>query len=117
MADNRFACDYAKRNTSSCKKCKKKLEKGELRLAKVVANFFHDGEGEMKQYHHPACLFETFVRARSTTKIIESPDDIEGFGDLEQPEKDLINQLIKGLFSSSLIPVFEIFLQPHGRDS
>ncbi|ELU08334.1 hypothetical protein CAPTEDRAFT_213234 [Capitella teleta] len=100
MTENRYACDYAKRSTSSCKKCKKKLEKGEMRLAKVVANYFNDGDGEMKQYHHASCLFETFVRARATTKIIESPDDVEGFGDMEQTEKDLINRLIKDSNSS-----------------
>ena len=48
------------------------------RLAKVTANPFSDGD-DMKLYHHPACLFETFKRARATTKIIEEPGDIEGF--------------------------------------
>ena len=41
----KFACDYAKRGTAGCKKCKAKCEKGALRIAKVVPNFFHDGEG------------------------------------------------------------------------
>ena len=35
MADNRYAADYAKVGTSSCKKCKQKLEKGSFRIAKV----------------------------------------------------------------------------------
>lgn len=43
----KFACDYAKRGTAGCKKCKAKCEKGALRIAKVVPNFFHDGEGEL----------------------------------------------------------------------
>ena len=96
MTENKFAADYAKR-IAGCKKCKSKIEKGELRVAKVVPNFFHDGEGEMKQYHHPACLFETFIRARAGTKIIEEADDIQGFTDLKQEDKDLLNQLIKGM--------------------
>ena len=25
-------------------------------------------DGEMKQYHHPECLFDAFKRARATTK-------------------------------------------------
>ena len=98
MTENKFMCDYAKRATSGCKKCKKKLEKGELRLAKVVPNFFHDGDGEMKQYHHAECLFETFVKARATTKIIEELDDLQGFGDLEQADKDRIKRLLDGKY-------------------
>ena len=48
------------------------------RLAKVTANPFSDGE-DMKLYHHPACLFDTFKRVKAKTKIIEEPGDIEGF--------------------------------------
>lgn len=35
MSDARFECGYAKLGTSSCKKCKQKIEKGSLRIAKV----------------------------------------------------------------------------------
>lgn len=97
MADNKFAADYDKRGQASCKKCKQKIGKGVVRIAKVVANFFHDGDGEMKQYYHPSCIFETFVRARSTTKIIEDPSDVEGFQELEEDDKAAIKQLIKGI--------------------
>ena len=44
--------------------------KGEVRLAKVTANPFND-EGDMKLYHHPACMFQTFQKVRATTKVIE----------------------------------------------
>ncbi|XP_074662069.1 DNA ligase 3-like isoform X2 [Tubulanus polymorphus] len=97
MADNRYSCDYAKRNTSACKKCKAKIDKGELRLAKLVANPFSDGGGDMKQYFHPSCIFETFVRARATTKKIEEPDDLEGFSDLTDADKNIIKNHINDL--------------------
>ena len=96
MSTNRFACDYARLGTSGCKKCKQKLAKGSLRLAKVTPNPFTDGEGEMKQYFHAKCLFETFAKARSTTKVIDNDDDIEGFPQLQQEDQDLVNDLIKG---------------------
>ena len=96
MADNRFSTDYDKRGQASCKKCKQKIGKGGLRIAKVVANFFSEEGGDMKQYFHPKCIFETFVKARATTKIIEDTTDIEGFADLEQEDKDTIKELIKG---------------------
>jgi hypothetical protein len=35
MSETRFECGYAKLGTSACKKCKQKIEKGSLRIAKV----------------------------------------------------------------------------------
>ena len=93
MADNRYSVDYAKR-VAGCKKCKQKMEKGQLRIAKITASPFSD-DGEMKNYHHPNCIFETFKRARPSTKIIEEPGDIEGFADIQDEDKDLIKKLIK----------------------
>ena len=63
----------------------------------MVSNPFSDEGGDMKQWYHPQCIFETFKRARATTKKIEEPDDLEGFTEIEQSDKDLINKLIKGL--------------------
>ena len=79
MSEQRFAADYGKR-AAKCQmsKCKQQIEKGNLRIAKIVKNPFSD-EGDMKQYHHPKCLFDAFSRAKSTTKVIEDPGDIEGW--------------------------------------
>ena len=96
MADNKYIVGYAKLGTSSCKKCKQKIDKGALRIGKVVPNPFGDDGGDMKQWFHPSCIFETFLRARATTKKIEEPDDVEGFGDLRPEDKDVINELIDG---------------------
>ncbi|BFZ23274.1 hypothetical protein BsWGS_26312 [Bradybaena similaris] len=95
MADNKYVVGYAKLGTSSCKKCKQKIDKGGLRVGKVTPNPFSDDGGDMKQWFHPKCIFETFVKARATTKKIEEPEDAEGFGDLNQEDKDLIKQLIE----------------------
>ncbi|XP_013393552.1 DNA ligase 3 [Lingula anatina] len=99
MAENRFCCDYAKRGQASCKKCKQKIEKGVFRIAKVVTNPFSDEGGDMKQWYHPACIFETFQRARATTKIIEKIEDIEGHEVIKDEEKEILEKLIKDLDS------------------
>jgi len=97
MGDStQFACDYAKRK-ANCKKCKQPIDKGMPRIAKVVPNFFHDGDGVMKQYHHIDCLFDVFTRARATTKIIEDVSEIEGFVDMGNEEKSKIKDLVKNL--------------------
>ncbi|XP_061196299.1 DNA ligase 3-like [Saccostrea echinata] len=101
MAENRYITGYAKLGTSSCKKCKQKIDKGSLRIGKVVSNPFSDEGGDMKQWYHPQCIFETLKRARATTKKIEEPDDLEGFTEIEQSDKDLINKLIKEFAANS----------------
>lgn len=48
---------------------------------RMVPNPFTADSGnptEMKNYFHSDCLFETLTRCRATTKVIDSPDDIEG---------------------------------------
>lgn len=50
----------------------------------------------MKQFYHIKCIFETFQRARATTKIIESTDDIQGFGDIEKDDQKAIIKLVDG---------------------
>ncbi|XP_076802197.1 DNA ligase 3-like [Clavelina lepadiformis] len=100
MADTtKFSCDYGKRK-SNCKKCKQPIEKGNPRIAKVVPNFFDDGETEMKQYHHIACMFEVFSRARATTKKVEDVSDLDGFADMNDDDKEDIKKRISELCCS-----------------
>ena len=49
----------------------------------------------MKHYHHPACIFETFKKARATTKVIEDPSDLEGWQGIEEADKQDILKLIR----------------------
>lgn len=101
MSENKYIVGYARLGTSSCKKCKSKIDKGGLRIGKVVSNPFSDEGGDMKQWYHPSCMFETFKRARATTKKIEEPEDMEGFGDLQQEDKDSLNKMIDGKFRNN----------------
>ena len=97
MAEPRFCADYGKRN-AKCQmtKCKQTIDKGLLRIAKIVKNPFHD-EGDMKQYHHPQCLFDAFKRAKSTTKVIDDPGDIEGWQNVTPEDKSTVLKMIKDL--------------------
>uniref|UniRef100_A0A915KFN9 PARP-type domain-containing protein n=1 Tax=Romanomermis culicivorax TaxID=13658 RepID=A0A915KFN9_ROMCU len=70
------------------------IEKASLRLAKIVPNPFSDKADDMRQYYHASCLFETFNNARANTKVIESADEIEGWADINQSDKnDLLNKI------------------------
>jgi DNA ligase-3 len=70
------------------------ITKGDVRLAKIAPNPF-GGDGDMKQYYHIKCLFETFKRARKTTRKIESADDIEDFQSVTEADKKLIVSCIE----------------------
>uniref|UniRef100_A0A8C0GCS1 DNA ligase n=1 Tax=Chelonoidis abingdonii TaxID=106734 RepID=A0A8C0GCS1_CHEAB len=94
MAEQRYCVDYAKRGTAGCKKCKEKILKGMVRIGKVVPNPFTESGGEMKEWYHVKCIFEKLERARATTKKIEDITDLEGWEELQDPEKDMINQHI-----------------------
>lgn len=94
MTDNRFSIDYAKLGTSSCKKCKSKIGKGEIRIAKITPSPFSEGD-TMKVYHHVACIFATFLHARATTKIIESSTDLDGWSNISLTDRDSVLEQIK----------------------
>ncbi|XP_074870026.1 DNA ligase 3 [Carettochelys insculpta] len=94
MAEQRYCVDYAKRGTAGCKKCKEKILKGMVRIGKVVPNPFTESGGDMKEWYHVKCIFEKLERARATTKKIEDITDLEGWEELQDAEKEMINQHI-----------------------
>lgn len=83
-----FYVDRAKTGRAGCKKCKKKIDQGELRFAKVGHNPF--GSGTMKMWHHIPCIFEVFAKQRATTKKIETPDDIGGWFEISEDDRQEI---------------------------
>ncbi|XP_059207333.1 DNA ligase 3 isoform X1 [Centropristis striata] len=99
MAEQRFIVEYAKRGTAGCKKCKDKIQKGIVRIGKVVPNPFSESAGEMKEWYHVKCIFEKLERARATTKKIEDITDLEGWEELQDEDKELINKHVSDLMA------------------
>ncbi|XP_067293875.1 DNA ligase 3 [Pseudorasbora parva] len=101
MAEQRFCVEYAKRGTAGCKKCKDKIMKGLVRIGKIVPNPFSESAGEMKEWYHVKCIFEKLERARATTKKIEDITELEGWEELQDEDKDLINKHVSELASKT----------------
>ncbi|XP_054481540.1 DNA ligase 3 [Anoplopoma fimbria] len=99
MAEQRFIVEYAKRGTAGCKKCKDKIAKEVVRIGKVVPNPFSESAGEMKEWYHVKCIFEKLERARATTKKIEDITDLEGWEELEDQDKEIINKHVSDLMA------------------
>lgn len=96
MSEQRFIVEYAKRGTAGCKKCKDKIAKGIVRIGKIVPNPFSESAGEMKEWYHVKCIFEKLERARATTKKIEDITDLEGWEEMQDEDKELINKHVSG---------------------
>jgi DNA ligase-3 len=96
MDSDKFFIEYAASSRSACKKCKLKLEKGVLRIGKLVANPFHEGD-TMKSWYHAPCMFESLQRARATTKKIEKTEELEGFDLISDDDKDKVKKMIEDL--------------------
>ncbi|XP_076632497.1 DNA ligase 3 [Colletes latitarsis] len=95
-----FAVERAKTGRAKCKKCKCPVEKDTVRIAKLMSNPF--GDGKMKAWHHLTCLFEVFARQRATTKRIDNPEeDISGWNELSDEDKNAIRQKIEDFENSS----------------
>ena len=85
-----FMVDYCKRSVTKCKRCKKSIPQGELRIgrsAKLKAKTIF-------QYFHVNCAFETFKKARSAANTITCMDDILGFELIKDEERVYILRLM-----------------------
>lgn len=74
MAENRYLTGYAKLGTSSCKKCKQKIDKGALRVAKLVSNPFSEVSWSFFRKKNPDWTF-------FNTKMLDLRYWIEGLAD------------------------------------
>lgn len=101
MANNRYCVDLAKRGTAACKNCNVKIDKGIVRIGKIIPNPFTESGGEMKQWFHIRCMFDKLSRARVTTKKIEDTDDLEGWDDLDADSKSEILKCLNEFSTSS----------------
>ncbi|KAF2071785.1 hypothetical protein CYY_006892 [Polysphondylium violaceum] len=96
MSHNTYKIEYAATARSLCKasKCKKGIEKGELRIGKVYPSDRFEPDGVATDWFHAKCLFESQKKARKTTKKIEDIDDLAGYDDIKPSDQ----KLIYGLF-------------------
>lgn len=82
-----FVSEYAKSGRASCKLCKDKIDKDELRLGAMVQSAFHDGK--QAQWYHERCFFG---KQRPTTE-----GDVAGFESLRFEDQKRIREKIASL--------------------
>ena len=87
---NIFAVDYSKNGRARCKVCHKFIDKGLLRIGKLVGY----KEKHFYQYYHLPCAFRSFKKARVAKNMITSLTDLDGVEQLSEDERKYLNQLI-----------------------
>eukprot|EP01091_Cochliopodium_minus_P018098 TRINITY_DN7259_c0_g1_i1.p1 TRINITY_DN7259_c0_g1~~TRINITY_DN7259_c0_g1_i1.p1 ORF type:complete len:151 (-),score=63.52 TRINITY_DN7259_c0_g1_i1:97-549(-) len=93
MAENIYKVEYTgEKNRAKCKEvsCKNAFETGELRIIKGTTK----DEKTSNAYYHPQCFWIHMSRAVKAKKV-ESSSDFEGFDNLTEEDKELLEQQIK----------------------
>ncbi|GLJ41544.1 hypothetical protein SUGI_0859760 [Cryptomeria japonica] len=90
--------EYAKSSRSSCKTCKKPIEKSTLRIAKMVTA--RQYEGVMPMWNHAECI----LNHRDQFQNIE---DLEGFDALQIEDQEMIKKYLHDLEDKSILTAFE----------
>ena len=85
-----FMVDYCKRGVTKCRRCKKHIPKGELRIGKSA--MFK--EKCIYHYFHIKCVFESFEKSKSAASTITCMDDIMGFELIKDDDRIMILQLM-----------------------
>ena len=85
-----FMVDYCKKGVTKCRRCKKNIVKGELRIGKSA--WFKDKS--IYQYFHVKCAFESFEKTRSVANTITCMDDITGFELIKDNDRIFILKLM-----------------------
>ena len=85
-----FMVDYCKKGATKCRRCRKNILKGELRIGKSA--WFK--AKSIYQYFHVKCAFESFEKARSVANTIACMDDITGFDLIKDKERNFILKLM-----------------------
>lgn len=84
-----FFVDRAKGGRASCKGCKANCPSGELRIAKLVASPYGDGN-QMKSWHHVECFMNALLKQRPATKRVDSIDDIGNWDNISKEDQEFI---------------------------
>ncbi|XP_075975774.1 DNA ligase 3 [Anticarsia gemmatalis] len=84
-----FFVERAKGGRAACKGCKANCPSGELRMAKLVASPYGEGQ-HMKSWHHVDCFMNVLLKQRPATKRVDSIDDIGNWDNISKEDQELI---------------------------
>lgn len=108
---HKWKCDYATRGGGGRAQCRdldclerheqggvRTIDKGCLRIGRrVLMPGSHGQDPQMTFFwHHARCIFNTFLRSKKETRLIESEHDIEDFNLISMEDQALLRRIIAG---------------------
>ena len=98
--DASYRVEVDKTGRAKCRQCRKSLEKNKFRMCKLAHNWFDNTPSStIYHFYHIPCLFEGLKRCRTTTRVIDSKDEIANFENIPQDLQSQIENLIVELKS------------------
>ena len=94
----KFCVDHSKNGRAKCRKCKKVILIGELRIGKNV----RFKEKYILHYYHVNCIFESFKRSRHAENVITDLGKIAGVAEITNEEQLIISNLIENVDKKNL---------------
>ena len=88
---NKFKVDYSKLGTAKCRKCKKSILKGTLRIGKYVTY----KTVIILHYFHLECGFDLMRRARVPSNTVKDVSELDGIDSITNDEISQITKLIQ----------------------
>ena len=89
----KFCVDHSENGRAKCRKCKKVILKGVLRIGKNV----QFKEKYILHYYHVQCIFESFKRSRYASNVITEINEIAGIDEVTEEEQSMISSQMKSL--------------------
>ena len=86
-------CEHAKSSRSSCKKCKKPIAAGSIRIGREFDLPVHGHIRGSKSYYHPECLLLKLMPSSAAYTFIRG-DQLSGYDHLSPQEQNEIDALI-----------------------
>jgi len=89
-----FLVEESPNARAKCKKSKVKIEKGEIRIGKIVKNPFHE-DSTQTQWFKVEPFFEGQLKARKTTKTVQSTSDLIGYDNLDSKGQEKVTAALQ----------------------
>ena len=94
----KFCVDHSKNGRAKCRKCKKVIPVGVLRIGKNV----QFKQQYILHYYHVNCIFESFKHSRYAANVITDLGEIAGVSKITEEEQATISNLIENLDQKNL---------------
>jgi len=101
----KWLVNYAARGGNGCATCRdteclerhdqggvSTIEKGCLRIGRRV--LMEKDSRMMILWYHARCMFNVFLRSKKTTRVIQTPEDLEGFASINFEDQEMLRRFI-----------------------